>query len=450
MISSALQKLIDARVPVAAHEAVAIVQQVIQNRAAAGEPIDPDVAASLFERLLPPAAPMPPALRFTIARAHGEVVADPFGSAAELSRALARFEVGDRAAVVRGVLARAFPRRRRIGAIPAVAAIATAAVVGFAIGSRFHPRSHPVPAPATPSIAARSEAPAATPPESESPVATTGSAPERTTGDAESTVVRAIAGDRDSEFSPAFARDGNAVFFHTGRTAGEPSAIKSAYRADGLLRVTTIVDDGARNYHPQPSPDGSRIAFDSDRDGERAIYVARRDGTDVRRVTSGPYSAVPTWSPDGTRLAFVRAEAQRPNVWNLWTVSLSTGLIDRVTNFRVGQTWGAAWFRDGHHIAYTHETRLVVLDLDTGAERDYDSPVPRRLVRTPAVSPDGSRVIFQVAGSGAWLLDLRNDSMRRVLTDPTAEEFAWTPDGRRVAFHSRRDGRWGIWILSAS
>ncbi len=43
---------------------------------------------------------------------------------------------------------------------------------------------------------------------------------------------------------------------------------------------------------------------------------------------------------------------------------------------------------------------------------------------------------------------LADGSMQRVLTDPTAEEFAWAPDGRRVAFHSRRDGQWGIYVLS--
>jgi Tol biopolymer transport system component len=101
-------------------------------------------------------------------------------------------------------------------------------------------------------------------------------------------------------------------------------------------------------------------------------------------------------------------------------------------------------------VAYTHESQLSILDLPTGAERHYRSPVPHRLVRTAAVSPDGSHVMFQVTASGAWLLDLRDGSMRCVLTDPSAEEFAWSPDGRRVAFHSRRDGQWGIWIMAPS
>jgi Tol biopolymer transport system component len=64
------------------------------------------------------------------------------------------------------------------------------------------------------------------------------------------------------------------------------------------------------------------------------------------------------------------------------------------------------------------------------------------------VSPDGRYVIFQVVRDGAWLLDTRNGSMRRVLDDPTAEEYSWSPDGRRVAFHSLRANGWGVWILS--
>jgi hypothetical protein len=50
---------------------------------------------------------------------------------------------------------------------------------------------------------------------------------------------------------------------------------------------------------------------------------------------------------------------------------------------------------------------------------------------------------------GVWLLDVRDGSARRVLDDPTAEEFAWDPKGRRVAFHSRRGGGWSIFVMAA-
>ncbi len=81
-------------------------------------------------------------------------------------------------------------------------------------------------------------------------------------------------------------------------------------RSDGsVLRITRVVDDHAKNYHARPSPDGQQIAFDSDRDGERGIYVANVDGTNVKRVSGPGYGAIPSWSPDGTRLAFVRVGA---------------------------------------------------------------------------------------------------------------------------------------------
>jgi TolB protein len=250
-------------------------------------------------------------------------------------------------------------------------------------------------------------------------------------------------------FSPAFASNGSALFFHTGRSGDAQSAIATAdLGAD--LHVMTIVDDGARNYHVQPSPDGTQVAFDSDRGGERAVYVANRDGSNVRRISGSGYAAVPTWSPDGSRLAFVRAETDRPHVWNLWIETLASGETRRLTAFKYGQTWSASWFPDGRHICYTHEDRLLIHDLDTNRTREFVAPVRGRLMRTPAVSPDGKHVIFQVSRSGAWLLDLEDGTMRCVLTDPTAEEFAWAPDGRRVAFHSRRDGAWGIWVMQPS
>ena len=251
----------------------------------------------------------------------------------------------------------------------------------------------------------------------------------------------------DAIFSPSFASDGTALFFQAESAGG--SALKRAERGDsGVLHVATIVDDAAKNYHVKLSPDDRSVAFDSDRDGVRGVYVARADGSGVRRVSGNGYAAVPTWSPDGRRLAFLRAENNRPTVWNLWLLNLDTGEMARLTNYRYGQVWAGAWFPDGRRIAYSHEDRLILLDLDSGRSTSYISPRRGRLVRTPAVSPDGRWIMFQVFRDGGWLLDLESGSMQRVLDDPSAEEFTWAPDGRRVAFHSRRSGQWSLWIMA--
>jgi hypothetical protein len=265
--------------------------------------------------------------------------------------------------------------------------------------------------------------------------------------------IQAVRATNANAFSPAFASDGTAIFFHTGRGRDARSAIEVATASSqtgGDLGIMTILDDGAHNYHAQPSPDGRFVAFDSDRDGERGIYVANRDGSQVRRVSGAGYAAVPTWSRNNEWLAYIRAEAGKPSVWNLWVQPAAGGSARRVTNYRYGQTWAASWFPDHRRIAYSHEDTLMVMDLQTGKASRYRTPVKGQLVRTPAVSPDGTKIIFQVFRHGAWLLDLADGSMQRVLTDPTAEEFAWSPDGRRVAFHSRRDGQWGIYVLWGS
>jgi Tol biopolymer transport system component len=262
--------------------------------------------------------------------------------------------------------------------------------------------------------------------------------------------IQAVRASNANAFSPAFASDGTAIFFHTGRERDARSAIEVATagsQTGGDLGIMTIVDDGSHNYHAQPSPDGRFVAFDSDRDGERGIYVANRDGSQVRRVSGAGYAAVPTWSRNNEWLAYIRAEADKPSVWNLWVQPAAGGSARRVTNYRYGQTWAASWFPDDRRIAYSHEDTLMVMDLQTGEATRYRTPVKGQLVRTPAVSPDGTKIIFQVFRHGAWLLNLADGSMQHVLTDPTAEEFAWSPDGRRVAFHSRRDGQWGIYVL---
>lgn len=254
----------------------------------------------------------------------------------------------------------------------------------------------------------------------------------------------------DRAFSPTFASVGTAMFYHSNE-ADRSALMRADTEGDGtVLKITRIVDDTANNWHVRPSPDGTRIAFDSDRDGVRGVYVADGDGKHVRRVSGDGFAAVPSWSPDGSTLAFVRGEGKDNEVWNLWTLNLSTGETQQITRHAYGQAWGGSWFPDGRRIAYSHETRLVIHDLETHTERAFNSPLKGRLVRTPAVSPDGRRVVFQVRKDGTWLLELPGGSMRRILEDPTAEEYTWSPDGRRLAYHSRRSGSggWGVWVMA--
>ncbi len=248
-------------------------------------------------------------------------------------------------------------------------------------------------------------------------------------------------------YSPSFAPLTGALLFHSGTS--RTGLHEATLGTDGTpSRVRTLLRDGANSYHVQISPDGTRLAFDSDREGERAVYVAAaHDGSGVRRISGTGMALVPSWSPDGTRVAFVRAEPQRPRVWQLWTVDLRTGRLQQHTSHRVGQPWGGSWFPDGRRIAYSLEDRLVVLDVQSGERRVYASPLPGRLVRTPAVSPDGSHVVFQVRQSGVWLLHPESGRTERLLADRSAQEFAWSPDGRAVAFHSTRGGTWEIWAL---
>ncbi len=244
-------------------------------------------------------------------------------------------------------------------------------------------------------------------------------------------------------FSSSFAADRAILFDNDAQPAGE------AAPAPNFVRVLSIADDRGRNYHPRLSPDGTTIAFDSDRDGARGVYLASRDGRHVRRI-SGPeqYAAFPAWSPDGNHVAFVQSEPEQPTVWNVWSADVRSDVLARLTWFRDGQPWGVSWFPDGNRLCFAHEQVLVVLDTTTGDARTFASPRPGKLVRMPVVSPDGSRIIFQIANDGAWLLEMSDGSMRQVLADPSVEECAWSRDGKQIVFRTRDGGEWTSWSLA--
>jgi WD40 repeat protein len=477
----ALESLLRRGVVLRPHEAVAIAQQLIHStidvelRAPFGPPtiesvvILPDgcVASSssaatlavsevgrLLESMLPRGGrqAVPGGLRYAVARALLEVDAPPFDSLQALSSSLNRFEVGERRQVLRSLVARAEgtgPRlvaraEARQDAIP-VRPVVTEVAAARSESTRHHDFAWRAAAAVILSFGLGWLAGSRISREQVAYLASTTVEVTTSTPPLPPTTTAGAAADM---YSPAFSADGRTVFFHTGGTRSSRSALMKRGADDDQARPIPILDDGSRNYHAQPSPDGRHVAFDSDRDGERAVYVIDADGSNIRQISGSGYAAVPTWSPGSDRLAFIRAEPARPKVWNLWLLTFSTGELRRLTRFTYGQTWGASWLPDGRRVVFSHEDRLVMLSLDDGRMQSYPTPVRGRIVRTPAVSPDGGRVVFQVWHDGAWLLDLGTGVMRCVLEDPTAEEFAWSPDGRRVAYHSRAGGRWAIHVIA--
>jgi hypothetical protein len=240
----------------------------------------------------------------------------------------------------------------------------------------------------------------------------------------------------DSDSSPVFVRVSDGVSDAT------------MQRADDDLRVMRIIDGGAQSYNMTRSPDGRAIAFDSDRDGVRGVYVVDSTGTHVRRVSGDGFAALPTWSPDGTRLAFIRTSETDQRVSNVWVLDLASHQMHQVTFHPSGRTSGASWFPDGERLCYAHGDRVYIIRLTSARERELTLPERGRIRRTPVLSPDGQRVVVQVAGDGTWLLDLERGGFTKIIDDATAEAFAWAGDSRRLAYHSRRDDSWVMWVAA--
>ena len=162
------------------------------------------------------------------------------------------------------------------------------------------------------------------------------------------------------------------------------------------------VTNGAGGDNPTWSPDGSKIAFSSFRDtGDIEIYVMNADGTGRTRLTNNPgFDGDPAWSPNGTRIAFTR--------------TVDGGLNDEIYAMNV----------DG-----SAQTRL------TSSARISDT--------SPSWSPDGTRIAFRSNSDGRGEIYAMNadGSGQTRLTNNSVADFApaWSPDGMKIAFEREGD-----------
>ena len=221
-----------------------------------------------------------------------------------------------------------------------------------------------------------------------------------------SNVVAVAADPAGSEFDGAWSPDGEWVVYRDStRGINEDDEIFIA-RADGSER-RNLSDDPANDWGPDWSPDGRTIVFNSDRDGGSLRgYRVDPDGRNLRPLGIDTWVEYPSFSPDGTRIAFMGHEGSD---YEVFVADLASGAVEQLTDSPGSDGW-PAWSPDGSTIVFS-------------SVRD-DCRFAAREQECWRAGPDDEH-------HAIWLMDADGSNQRRV-TPESGQFVAWSPDSRML------------------
>ena len=192
-----------------------------------------------------------------------------------------------------------------------------------------------------------------------------------------------------------------------------------------------------------------RVVFTSLRDGNLEIYVMDADGGNQENLTNHPaYDAEPDWSPDGTKIAFVSGRDGDGS--QIYVMDANGKNVIRLTEGRETKG-GPDWSPDGRKIAFSVDHREDYIAVMGADGRNREKLVDQ--AKSPSWSPDGKRIAFMSQRDGAnelYVIGVGGLRYRRVTHDLAPKlNPSFSPDGRRIAYEAHHEGFHHIYVVGA-
>jgi len=236
---------------------------------------------------------------------------------------------------------------------------------------------------------------------------------------------------------------------------GEDRWFVQVMSSDGSNRLRLVEGQSGFLSAPSWSPDGSRIAFASDRGGNADIWIMNSDGSNLVNVTDHEAKDhSPAWSPDGDWIAF--ASVRDSLYWELYLMRPDGSDVQRLTWWEDASDLSPTWSPDGTRLAFASKRdgnwEIYTMDRDgSNLVRLTDDPADDT---NPAWSPDGGRIAFTSTRDGyaeIYVVPIVGGEAVNLTNAPFSTERGptWSPDGGRIAFYSDQDGEWDVYVMAS-